>query len=440
MPGVRQSSALTPFGASSQIGVFPDGTPLVCVTCSVHEICRGAQIMNTQRHARSTRRWMRRVLVGLVAFFVVFHVAGGWYFSSQIRSDALLVDEQSFDYDIAVLSWDETTITFDAGSDPSDDLLSDEVLGVTFDDGYGQVGEVVGFDGNAITRTYTHLAGEAPAAGDFVDLEGFAFPPDPGVLGLEFSRVSYSSPFGEFPAWFVDGDSNTWAIFVHGRGVHMREGLRILPTLVDAGMPTLMISYRNDEESPPTEDRLARFGATEWEDLEGAFEYAFDHGASDVVLVGFSMGGAISMAFLERSPLAASVSAIIFDSPALDVAGMVEARAADTDLIPGVPINVPPSLTAAAKMFADVRFDITWWLVDYLSHPNVVDVPILLIHGDDDGSVPVEQSVGFAGSLGDIARLEVFPGAGHVRSWNVDRARYERVVSEFLAAIPLPSG
>ncbi len=383
---------------------------------------------------------MRRLLVGLVAFFVVFHVAGGWYFSSLIRSDALLVDEQSFDYDIAVLSWDETTITLDAGSDPSDDLLSDEVLGVAFAAGYGQVGEVIGINGNSITRTYTHITGEPPGAGDFVDLEGFSFPPDPGVLGLEFSRVFYSSPFGDFPAWFVPGGSSTWAIFVHGRGVHMREGLRILPTLVAAGMPTMMISYRNDEASPQTEDRLARFGATEWEDLEGAFEYAFDHGASDVVLVGFSMGGAISMAFLERSPLAASVSAIIFDSPALDVAGMVEARAGDTELIPGVPIKVPPSLTAAAKVFADVRFDVTWWLVDYPAHPNVVEVPILLIHGDDDGSVPVDQSIGFAESLGELAQLELFPGAGHVRSWNVDRERYERVVSEFLTDILVPSG
>ena len=396
------------------------------------------QPTSPQEHPHSGRRWIRRLVVGLVAFFVIFHVAGGWYFSSQIRSDALLVDEHSFNYDIAVLSWNETTITFDVGSDPSEDLLSDEVLGVALADGYGQVGKVVELDGSSITRTYTHLTGETPMPGDLVDLEGFAYPPDPGVLGVEFSTVSYSSPFGEFPAWLVDGDSSTWAIFVHGRGVHMREGLRILPTLVEAGMPTMMISYRNDEASPQTEDRLARFGATEWEDLEGAVEYALDHGAGEVVLVGFSMGGAISMAFLERSPLAASVSAVIFDSPALDVAGMVEARAADTDIIPGVPIKVPASLTAAAKVFADIRFDVTWWLVDYPSHPNVVGVPILLIHGDDDGSVPVDQSISFAESLGEVARLELFPGAGHVRSWNVDRDRYQRVVAEFLADILLP--
>ena len=384
---------------------------------------------------RRRRSWLRRLVVGFVVFFVVFHVAGGWYFSSQIRSDALLVEEQSFDYTIPVLAWNETTVTLDGGSDPSDDLLSDQVLGVAFADGYGQVGEVVDATGSSITRTYTHLTGEPPQAGDLVELEGFAYPTDPGVLGLEYSQVSYSSPFGEFPAWFVDGDSSTWAIFVHGRGAHMREGLRILPTLVDAGMPTMMISYRNDEASPQTEDRLARFGATEWEDLEGAVAYALDNGAEQVVLVGFSMGGSISIAFLERSPLAASVSAIIFDSPALNVAGMVGARAADTDLIPGLPIKVPWSLTVAAKTFADVRFDVTWWLVDYPSHPNVVGVPVLLIHGDDDGSVPVDQSVGFAESLGDLARLELFPGAGHVRSWNVDRERYERIVAKFLTDI-----
>ena len=217
----------------------------------------------------------------------------------------------------------------------------------------------------------------------------------------------------------------------------MREGLRILPTLVDAGMPVMLISYRNDESSPETEDRLGRFGATEWEELDGAVGYALDNGADRVVLVGFSMGGAIAMAFLERSPLADSVVAVIFDAPALDLAGMVETRAADTDLLPGVPIKVPWSLTVAAKTFADVQFDVTWWLVDYPSHPTVVDVPALLIHGEDDGSVPVGQSVDFAESLGDLAQLELFSDAGHVRSWNVDRERYERLVAEFLADLGL---
>jgi pimeloyl-ACP methyl ester carboxylesterase len=376
-------------------------------------------------------------MVGLTAFLVLFHIAGGWYFASQIRSDALLVEEQSFDYTIPVLAWNETTVTLDGGADPSDDLLSNELMGIAFADGYGQAGNVVDIDGSSITRTYTHLSGEALEAGDLVELEGFAYPATPAALGIDYSNVMYSSSFGEFPAWFVDGDSSTWAIFVHGRGAHMGEGLRILPTLSDAGMPVMLISYRNDEASPQTDDRLGRFGATEWEDLDGAVSYALDNGADRVVLVGFSMGSAISMAFLERSPLADSVAAVIFDAPALDLAGMVEARAADTDLVPGLPMTVPRSLTVAAKAFADVQFDVTWWLVDYLSHPMVIDVPTLLIHGEEDGSVPVDQSIDFAESLGDLAQLELFPDAGHVRSWNVDRERYEGLVAQFLSDLEL---
>ena len=393
--------------------------------------------MRSRPEAGRKRPWFRRVMVGLIAFLVLFHVAGGWYFASEVRSDALLVKEQSFDYTIPVLARNQNTVTLDGGTDPSEDLLSDEVLGVAFADGFGQVSDVIEISGGSVTRTYTHLSGAVPAVGDLVGLEGFAYPADPAALGIEYTQVMYSSPFGEFPAWFVDGDSGTWAIFVHGRGAHMREGFRILPTLIDAGMPVMLISYRNDEASPQTDDRLARFGATEWEELDGAVGYALDNGAAQVVLVGFSMGSAISMAFLERSTLADSVEAVIFDSPALDLAGMVEGRAADTDLVPGLPIKVPRSLTVAAKAFADVQFDVTWWLVDYLSHPNVIDVPTLLIHGDDDGSVPVGQSIDFAESLGDLAQLELFPGAGHVRSWNVDRERYERLVAEFLSDLGL---
>ena len=53
-------------------------------------------------------------------------------------------------------------------------------------------------------------------------------------------------------------------------------------------------------------DGYHRYGQTEWEDLAAAIQYALDHGAEDVVLVGYSMGGAIVVSLLYRSPLAQS--------------------------------------------------------------------------------------------------------------------------------------
>jgi len=46
--------------------------------------------------------------------------------------------------------------------------------------------------------------------------------------------------------------------------------------------------------------------------------YAFAHGARRLVLVGYSMGGAIVSQFMQRSPLAPRVAGLVLDAPALD--------------------------------------------------------------------------------------------------------------------------
>ena len=82
-------------------------------------------------------------------------------------------------------------------------------------------------------------------------MDSSAFPLDPmEAFGLPFEDAPFSSPLGDFDAWFVNGSSNTWVIFVHGRGNNRREALRMLPTVLDSGHPSLLITYRNDEDAP----------------------------------------------------------------------------------------------------------------------------------------------------------------------------------------------
>src|SRR5207249_8290415 len=130
----------------------------------------------------------------------------------------------------------------------------------------------------------------SPALGTPVRVDSFAFPGDPReAFGLEFDNVSFPTELGAMPAWFVPNASTTWAIFVHGQDATMRQSLRILPTLHAAGLPTLVISYRNDAGAPASTDGFYRYGATEWRDVEAAANYALAHGAEHLVLVGYSM-------------------------------------------------------------------------------------------------------------------------------------------------------
>jgi uncharacterized protein len=118
--------------------------------------------------------------------------------------------------------------------------------------------------------------------------------------------------------------------------------------VVKDGFPALVLSYRDDPGAPACSDRLRHWGASEWRDVEAATAYALDHGAADVVLVGYSMGGALVASFLYQSPLAAKVRGVILDAPGLDLGAAIDYGARDRD-VPVIGLPVPAPLTAAAK-------------------------------------------------------------------------------------------
>ena len=58
---------------------------------------------------------------------------------------------------------------------------------------------------------------------------------------------------------------------------------------------------------------------------------------------------------------------------------------------------------------------------------------MLVFHQTGDPTVPVAISEALAAARPDLVTLEErFAGDGHVQSWNIDRARYERTLQAFL--------
>ena len=127
-----------------------------------------------------------------------------------------------------------------------------------------------------------------------------------------------------------------------------------------------MPTYRNDTGAPEDPSGKLRYGLTEWRDLEAAVQYALDSGATDVVLAGYSMGGGVIMAFLQRSKLRDDVRAVILDAPMLDFSATVDDNASREEDVPGVPL--PSSLTAVAKQIAAWRFGVEWDQLNYLAN------------------------------------------------------------------------
>ncbi len=252
-------------------------------------------------------------------------------------------------------------------------------------------------------------------------------PADP--VGLDVTEVEYQSSLGPMDAWVTDGTRSEWVIHVHGVSADRAQALGSMAFLDDAGYHQMAIAYRNDPGQPSDPSGSYRYGVTEREDLAAAVEFAREEGATDIVLYGYGAGAAISMAYAVRQPIG-TVTAMVFDSPNLDLEQTVDFRLSQDDLI-GLPI--PFTVTSAATFFAALRSDVNWRSFDYLERTQALSTPILVFHGSEDMEVPVEVSTELAELRSDLVRLVLVEGAGHVGSLDADPASYELTVLDFLA-------
>ena len=288
--------------------------------------------------------------------------------------------------------------------------------GLQWEDGFGWVGRVMAIDAAGVEREFRPMIGTPPPGG-WASLCGVSRSADPrSLLGMTFTGLSVPGPCGDYPAWFVPGHDSTWVIYVHGRAANRAEGLRTLGALRERGMPGLLITYRNDPEAPRSPDGRYHLGLTEWQDLESAVSYALAHGARDVVIAGYSMGGQVALQFLAHSRLAGRVRGVVLESPTLDWRAVLAQR--------GRVLHVPAAATWIGEQAASLRAGLDWGQLDRLRHERGITTPILLFHCVHDRFAPVARSEAFARALPSRVTLVLVAGGNHVDAWNADPAAY----------------
>jgi hypothetical protein len=160
--------------------------------------------------------------------------------------------------------------------------------------------------------------------------------------------------------------------------------------------------------------------------VQSAAQWAVGHGAGRLVLVGWSMGGAIVSEFMHESRLASRVAGLILDAPVLSWDATVS--------LGGDRAGLPGFVTWVAGAIASHRIGIDFSAFDQIRRAHEFHVPILLFHGTADTTVPIGPSRAFASALPRLVTF-VQTGAGHVESWNVGPRRYDAAVRSFLVSV-----
>ena len=302
------------------------------------------------------------------------------------------------------------------------------------DAGHARFGDVIAGDDGVVRRRIESV--------DFGRLEGAArgrvdsaYHLGPWELDLPYENVIVETSLGPAPAWFVPaGDARRWVIQVHGRGGKRTEGLRAVRPAHEVGWNTLLISYRNDGEAPESVDRKYGLGGTEWADVVDAVRFAEDHGAREIVLMGWSMGGAIVLQAVLRSADARErLVGIMLDSPAIDWVDILRFQGSALGLPRAIGDSVSQLLGGPfSGGLAGVAAPISLEELDPVVRADEFDVPILLMHSVDDGFVPIDGSRRFAASRPDLIEFEVFEGARHTKLWNHDPERWTALITGWL--------
>ncbi len=247
---------------------------------------------------RHRRRWALIAAAVLVVIVLAAGVLASWHYASLV----LAPDHSGWPENVEVEAVSPKRVVLER----NEDTLRPGTYGLVWQAGHAVVGRVLSSDEDTVTRRLRDVDGYL-GSGLEVGVETDVYTGNPSSRGLRYRTVPVRGELGRMPAWLVPGRSRTWAIVVHGINGTPEAGLRIAPALHRTGLPTLMITYRDDIGAPESPDGYHHMGETEWRDLQAASRYALAHGARHLVLVGYSMGGALVARFMEQSPLAPRV-------------------------------------------------------------------------------------------------------------------------------------
>jgi pimeloyl-ACP methyl ester carboxylesterase len=223
----------------------------------------------------------------------------------------------------------------------------------------------------------------------------------------------------------------------------------IAPDLVEYGpflrrtAGVLGLDFRGHGSS---DSALTTFGYQEVDDVAGALAWLGERGVTRVALAGTSMGGVTALASIVILGDGSLPSADLDpDAPAHDLA------APRPRIVAAVADSVGPELTTAVanRIRAPFRGFIAARMFDVAARRIGADlratepirvvglietVPLLLVHGEADRTIPVRDGRRLAAAAGTKAEHWIVPGAGHSGGHATDPVAYEARVEGFLRA------
>jgi uncharacterized protein len=254
----------------------------------------------------------------------------------------------------------------------------------------------------------------------------------PGDLGMAYEDVAFRTGDGlVLRGWWIPGGGRGCIVLLPGVAADRADMLVTRgPFLHNAGYDLLVYDHRATGAS---DGDVITVGTREADDVGAAVSLALERGGGPVALFGHSLGGSIAI-------LAAAgderVAAVVDDGGFGSVEDLIKATGHRYTR------PLPPGLLAAPVVFLVQLlggFDLR--AIRPIDAAARLRAPLLVLAGEGDQMVPVQQQRELAERAAGPTRYVVFAGAGHGDAHTLFRADYEGLVLGFLDSwVPVPPG
>jgi fermentation-respiration switch protein FrsA (DUF1100 family) len=223
--------------------------------------------------------------------------------------------------------------------------------------------------------------------------------------------------------WVMERDPQApWIVWCHGFGTNRSDVLEFVRFLSQAGYNVLAFDFRGHGESG---GGRTSFGWWERRDLEGAIRFLRDRSAADTSrcgLFGISMGAAVAL----QTAAHPGVAVVVADSSYTDLDASIRRH---IRLLWGLPerLFAPPARLAYWALCGHDPRRVS----PLAALGRAPQTAVLIINGALDPRMTPRDAESLYEAARGPRQLWLVPGAGHLESYAVAGAEYERRVVEF---------
>jgi len=232
----------------------------------------------------------------------------------------------------------------------------------------------------------------------------------PAHAGLPFADVDFATEDGErLHGWWIRarGGTEGHVLLCHGNAGNVGDRVLHAALLTSAGFDVLLFDYRGygrssgrpSEAGTHRDARAARRALLAQPGVD----------AARALYLGESLGGAVALALALEAPPAGLVLQSAFTS----VRDMARRH------YPFIPPALVPDAYPSLRRITDLR------------------VPVLVIHGEDDGIVPAMHADELYDAAPEPKRLERLPGVGHNDLLTLAGERWARAIAAWARDVVL---